>query len=117
MLAAFKMPKRGKGKGPRTSKVPKVTTVQATRSASNDSTHSQCSGRREGEYSLSRSAISREDVALVFYEVLKSLRQCDTAPSGSNRTGRTPSAEATSDTEGMSSRSQDIKDLHLPAVG
>ena len=47
------------------------------------------------------SVISREDVALVVDEVLKTLRQRDAAPSGPNRTGGTPSAEANGETEGM----------------
>ena len=46
----------------------------AMRSASNDSTHPQRLGRREGEDSPSSSVISREDIALVVDVVLKSLR-------------------------------------------
>ena len=107
------MPKRGKGKSPRASKVPKGPQV-TTRSTSNDGTHPQRLGRKEGEDSPASSVISWEDVALVVDEVLKTLRQCDTAPSGPNWTGGTPSAEANGKTEGMSSRSEDIKYLHLP---
>ena len=114
LLAALEMPKRGKGKGSHASKVPKVTTGRATRSASNDGTHPQWSGRREGEDSPSSSVISREDVALVIDEVLKSLRQHDIAPSRPNRAGGPPSAEATGKTEAKFSRSQDVEDLHLP---
>jgi len=104
------MPKRGKGKGPRASKVPKGPQV-TTRSANNDGTHSR---RREGEDSPASSVISREDVALVVDEVLKTLRQRDAAPSGPNRTGGTPSAEANGEAEGASSRSEDVENLHLP---
>ena len=104
------MPKRGKGKGPRASKVPKGPQV-TTRSANNDGTHSR---RREGEDSPASSVISREDVALVVDKVLKTLRQRDAAPSGPNRTGGTPSAEANGETEGTSSRSEDVENLHLP---
>ena len=104
------MLKRSKGKGPRASKVPKGPQV-TTRFASNDGTHPR---RREGEYSLASSVISREDVALVVDEVLKTLRQRDAAPLGPNRTGRTSSEEANGETEGTSSRSEDVENLHLP---
>ena len=104
------MPKRGKGKGPRASKVPNGPQV-TTRSTNNDSTYSR---RREGEDSPASSVISREDVALVVDEVLKTLRQRDAAPSGPNRIGGTPSAEANGKTEGTSSRSEDVENLHLP---
>ena len=107
------MPKRGKGKGPRTSKVPKGPQV-TTRSANNNGTHPQHSGRREGEDSPASSVISRKGVALVVDEVLKTLRQRDAAPSGPNRTGRTPSAEANGKTEGTSSRSENVENLNLP---
>ena len=96
------MPKRSKGKGPRASKVPKVTTVRATRS-SNDGTDPQQSGRREGEDSSSNSVISRDDVALVFDEALKSLRQRDAVPSGPNQNGSTLSAVMTGEIEATSS--------------
>ena len=91
-------------------KVPKGPQV-TTRSANNDGTHSQ---RREGEDSPASSVISREDVALVVDEVLKTLRHRDATPSGPNRTGGTPSAEANGKTEGTSSRSEDIENLHFP---
>ena len=90
------------------SKVPKGPQV-TTRSANNDGTYSR---RREGEDSPASSVISREDVALVVDEVLKTLRQRDAAPSGPNRTGGT--AKANGETEGTSSRSEDVENLHLP---
>ena len=104
------MPKRGKGKGPRASKVSKGPQV-TTRSTSNDGTHPW---RREGEDSPASSVISREDVALVVDEVLKTLRQRNAAPLGPNRTGGTPSAAANGETEGTSSISEDVENLHLP---
>ena len=87
LLAASEMPKQAKGKGPRAAKVTKAP-AWVTRSTSGNTP--QGSGRSEGEGSPSSSAIGREEVALVVEEVLKTLKQRDIAPSGSNRNDSTP---------------------------
>ena len=103
------MPKRGKGKGPRAAKAPRVT-----RSSSDDS-HPQRTGRSESECSQSSGVIGREEVALVVEEVLKTLEQRDAASSDQNRSSSALPQGTTSAPVAMSSRTQDIAgDLHLP---
>ena len=107
------MLKRGKGKGPHAAKVSKVSKERVMRS-SNDDSHRQHTVMSESEVTPSSSIIGREDVALVVEEVLKTLEQRDAAPSGPNQSSSVLPQGSTSAPVAMSSRSQDIGDLHLP---
>ena len=107
------MQKRGKGKGPRAAKVPKATKERVTRSRIGDN-HPQPTGRSEPEGGHSSGIIGRKDVPLVVGEVLKMLEQRDSVPSGPNWSSSTLPQGMTSTPVAMSSRSQNIGDLHLP---
>ena len=107
------MPKHGKGKGPHAAKAPRVTKERVTRSSS-DENYPQHTGRHESKCSQSSSVIGREEVALVVEEVLKTLEQRDAASSAQNRSSSALPQGTTSAPMAMSSRTQDIRDLHLP---
>ena len=86
VFRGFRILKHSKGKGPRASKVHKVSSRHVKKLNDNESLPQQ-SKNDDSRDNPSTSIISREDLTLVVLEVLKALKECDAVPSRSNYDG------------------------------